>query len=180
MTSNLSTVKSLFKRYRRPGDVVFAIAFLLLSLFLLSQLGSQTTWKSGGKLFAQAPFWPSVAVYSMALFSLFHVIGSVCSPRIEGRWTEVGFWLRAFEYAAWFMAYVFSVPVIGYLGATILVSALLAIRVGYRNARTVLLATLCGIVIVLVFKTFLQVKLPGGAIYEYLPTALRAFMYQYF
>jgi len=180
MTENLSTVKSLFKRYRRPGDIVFGVAFLLFSVFLLSQLGSQTTWKSGGKLFAQAPFWPTVSVYAMVVFSLLHVISSLCSPRIPGRWTEVAFWFRAFEYAAWFMAYVFSVPVIGYLTATILISGFLAVRVGYRNPRTIALAVVCGVVIVLIFKTFLQVKVPGGAVYEYLPTALRSFMYQYF
>jgi hypothetical protein len=30
--------------------------------------------------------------------------------------------------------------------------------------------------IVLVFKTFLEVKIPGGIIYEFLPSTLRSFM----
>ena len=35
-------------------------------------------------------------------------------------------------------------------------------------------------VIVLLFKSFLQVKLPGGRIYEVLPDGLRSFMLTYF
>jgi len=33
-----------------------------------------------------------------------------------------------------------------------------------------------GLSIVLIFKTFLEVKIPGGAIYEFLPNTLRSFM----
>jgi hypothetical protein len=33
-----------------------------------------------------------------------------------------------------------------------------------------------GLFIVLIFKTFLEVKIPGGAIYEFLPNTLRSFM----
>ena len=31
------------------------------------------------------------------------------------------------------------------------------------------------VLVVLIFKSFLQVKIPGAAIYEYLPGALRSF-----
>ena len=34
--------------------------------------------------------------------------------------------------------------------------------------------------IVVIFKAFLQVKIPGGGIYEALPSALRSFMLTYF
>jgi hypothetical protein len=37
-------------------------------------------------------------------------------------------------------------------------------------------SVLTALSIVLVFKTFLEVKIPGGAIYEYLPDTLRTFM----
>ena len=174
------TAKSVFARDRQPGDIVFAWIFLAFSLFLLSQLGSETTWKEGGKLSAQAPFWPTIAVWSMVVFSAFHLIGSMLSPRVPGRWQEVGLWLRSFEYAIWFMAYVFTVPVVGYLAATVVTTVLLALRVGYRTRRWLLLAAVSAFVVVLIFKTFLAVKVPGGAVYEYLPQALRAFMFQYF
>ena len=174
------TAKSVFARDRQPGDIVFAWIFLAFSLFLLSQLGSETTWKEGGRLAAQAPFWPTIAVWSMVVFSAFHLVGSMLSPRVPGRWKEVGLWVRSFEYAMWFMVYVFSVPVLGYLAATVVATVLLAMRVGYRTPRWLLLAALSAFVVVLIFKTFLAVKVPGGAVYEYLPQALRAFMIQYF
>ena len=50
--SRVKTLQSLFKRYRRPGDIVFAWLALIVSVFLLSQVLDQTTWKNGGKLFA--------------------------------------------------------------------------------------------------------------------------------
>ena len=63
--------------------------------------------------------------------------------------------------------------------ATILFGLLLAVRTGYRSIKTYLSVVVLSVVIVVVFKGFLQVKIPGGAIYEYLPTALRSFMLTY-
>lgn len=174
------TLQDMFKRYRRPGDLVFATAFLIFSLALLSQMGEQTVWKKGTKLFAQPPFWPAVSLISMSIFAAFHWLGSAVSPRIEGRWAEVWFWVRALEYVAWFLGYVALVPLIGYLLATVLFAMLLAFRLGYRSAGWMGISAGAAIAIVLIFKTFLQVKVPGGLIYEYLPTALRSFMLTYF
>ena len=41
-------------------------------------------------------------------------------------------------------------------------------------------AALTGGVIVLLFKTILSVKIPGGALYEMLPAGLRVVMMAYF
>lgn len=174
------TLQSLFKRYRRPGDIVFALAFLCASVWLLSQLDVQTTWKKGAKFAAQAPFWPTVSLLGMVVFAALHVLGSVLSPRIPGRWREVALWLQSFEYALWFLAYAFAVPLIGYLPATLLTAVLLTMRVGYRRRRMLLISAAAGVVVVLVFKTFLHVKVPGGQLYEYLPSTLRTFMLIYF
>ena len=174
------TLQDMFKRYRRPGDLVFAVLFLAFALVLLSQVGDQTVWKKGTKLFAQPRFWPAVSLASMALFAAFHLLGSLVSPRLDGRWQEVGFWLKAAEYVVWFLVYVALVPVIGYLLATILFAVVLTFRLGYRSLTWVAISTLSAIAIVLIFKTFLQVRIPGGQIYEYLPTALRSFMLTYF
>ena len=93
---------------------------------------------------------------------------------------EVLTWLRAGEYVLWFMAYVYAVPTVGYLPCTIIFTVLLALRMGYRKASTLGWAALAGILIVVVFKSLLQVKIPGAAAYEYLPDGLRNIMIVYF
>ena len=178
--TRLKGLQELFKRYRRPGDIVFAWVFLAFALFLLSQLGTQAPWKSAGKTFTQPAFWPSLFIVLMVFFAALHLLSSALSPRILGRWHEVWEWVRSVEYAGWFMAYVFVVPQLGYLLTTIIFAILLAIRAGYRQMRVFAGMALMAVVIVVVFKSFLQVKIPGGAIYEMLPTALRSFMLTYF
>jgi hypothetical protein len=118
--SRIKTLQSLFKRNRRPGDIVFAWAALCFSVFLLSQLADQTIWKNGGKLFAQPRFWPAVSLWGMVVFSAFHLIGAALSPRIHGRWSEVWLWVTSLEYAFWFIVYAAVVPYLGYLPTTII------------------------------------------------------------
>lgn len=173
---SFKTLQDMFKRYRRPGDLVFAVIFLVFSLGLLSQLGEQTVWKKGTKLFAQPAFWPAVSLVSMTLFAAFHLLGSAVSPRILGRLREVIFWARSLEFVGWFLAYVLLVPVLGYLLATILFTVSLAYRLGYQSPRWIAVSAATGFGIVVIFKTLLQVRVPGGAIYELMPTALRSFM----
>lgn len=176
----IKTYQSLFKRYRRPGDIVFAWIFLIVSIFLLFQLFDQTAYKNGGKLFAQPRFWPAVSLLGMLCFAALHLIGSACSDRIEGRWREVLSWFWAVEYAVWFMVYAAVVPYSGYLLTTLLFTVLLALRAGYRSARLLWSAVGSGLVVVLLFKTLLKVNLPAGRLYEVLPDGLRQFMLTYF
>ncbi|WP_299026391.1 tripartite tricarboxylate transporter TctB family protein [uncultured Sulfitobacter sp.] len=176
----VKTLQDLFKRYRRPGDLVFSVMFLLFSIALLFSLPTQNTWVGNTKLFSQPAFWPYAAVITMAVFSALHLVSSLVSPALDGRWREVWFWIRSIEFAGWFMAYVIAVPQLGYLPATVLVAVTLTWRLGYRSAKMLLLAAGFGCAVVLIFKTFLQVKVPGGALYELLPTALRSFMLTYF
>lgn len=178
--SRVKTLQSLFKRYRRPGDLVFAGVVLLFSVFLLSQLFDQTVFKSSGKLVAQPRFWPAVSLIGMTIFAVFHLIGSASSERIEGRWKEVLLWISSLEYAGWFIAYAALVPIVGYLPSTIVFAVLLTIRAGFRNRAALLAAAGCAILIVLLFKTFLQVKLPAGQLYDSLPDGLRQIMLTYF
>ncbi len=178
--SRVKTLQALFKRYRRPGDIVFAWVFLAFALFLLFHLTSQTQFKPGGKFFAQPRFWPAVALFGMAVFAALHLIGSALSERIEGRWQEVWLWIRSVEYAGWFIAYAAVVPIIGYLPATVLAALLLTVRAGYGNRMILTAAFVSAIAIVVLFKSFLQVKLPAGQVYEYLPDGLRQIMLTYF
>ncbi len=88
---------------------------------------------------------------------------------------EVKIWLSVFEWAGWFLAYVFLVPVVGYLPTTLVFAPLLTWRLGYRGQKMLWASLLFALSIVLIFKSFLQVKIPGAMIYDYLPGALRSF-----
>lgn len=178
--SRVKTLQSLFKRYRRPGDIVFAWFALAVSVFLLTQIMGQTTWRSGNPLFAQPRFWPAVSLGAMAFFAAFHLLGSALSERIDGRWQEVWKWICTLEYAAWFIAYASAVPYAGYLLTTVVFAVALTFRAGYRRAFTLISAGISAVVIVLLFKTVLQVNLPSGLIYQSLPDGLRQIMLTYF
>lgn len=178
--SRIKTLQSLFKRYRRPGDIVFAWFFFAISVFLLSQIADQTAYRDGSNVITQPRFWPAVSLIGMCVFAALHLIGSILSERIEGRWSEVLLWVRVLEFGAWFIAYAYVVPIIGYLPATIFVALLLVARVGYRNRQMFISAAALAVAIVLLFKTFLQVKMPAGQVYEVLPDGLRQIMLTYF
>ncbi len=173
------TLQEMFKRYRRPGDIFFAAVFLLFAIFLLSQLGAQTSEVKRTKWFAQPSFWPTVSVWAMVIFGLLHWMSSAMSPRIQGRWTEVAFWLRALEYVLYFLVYVQLVPFLGYLPSTVIFAVFLALRTGFRKPGVIGIAALFGVAVTFIFRAFLQVKIPAGALYQYLPDSVRALALTY-
>lgn len=177
--SRSKTLQALFKRYRRPGDIVFAWVLLIFSLFMLSQLWDQTTWRGSNPLFAQPRFWPGVSLAGMSIFAAFHLLSSALSERIEGRWSEVWLWICSLEYAGWFIVYALVVPITGYMPTTIVFALALALRVGYRSGKVLIAAAGAAITIVVLFKSLLQVRLPSGEIYQYLPDGIRQFFLIY-
>jgi len=160
---------------RRDGQFLFAMAFIALSVILLAFIGDQTTWVKKTKLFSQPTFWPAISLAGMVLFGAIHMwrverktFGP--SDRAEGMT-----WLRSVEFALWFMAYVFAVPIIGFLPCTLVFVPALLYRCGYRSKRQLWLGVLFGSGVVVAFKGFLSVKIPGAWLYEFLPGALRNF-----
>lgn len=159
----------------RAGSLLFVGLFVVFATFLLTQLGTQTKYVPKKDWVTQPGFWPAIGVISMVGFGLLHL---ATSWRERGGWRASAAlnWLRAFEYLAWFMIYVWLVPILGYLAATVMFTVALALRQGYRTLRTIGASALLGFAIVLVFKAGLSVKIPGGAVYEHLPVGLRNFM----
>jgi hypothetical protein len=182
MNSEMNTDDVLAVR-RRTGDTTFNALCLLGSLFLLSQMGSQTSWSPGQNFAAQPGFWPRLAVIGMALFSALNLWWSLRDPRLAERRIGIGgellVWLKSLQYALWFMAYVFVTPVIGYLATSILFAVTLCFWVGHRSGQSLFWAALSGLVTVVLFKSLLQVRIPGGTVYEVLPDVLRNFFIQY-
>ncbi|MEL6963109.1 MAG: tripartite tricarboxylate transporter TctB family protein [Pseudomonadota bacterium] len=165
---------------RRAGGLIFALLFLAVSLLLVWQLEGETKFSAKGQLAAQPAFWPAIGVIGMAVFGGLHALGEWRQRDARRGLGEVAIWLRSFEYLAWFMAYVFAVPIIGYLPTTLIFAVTLAFRAGYRSPKLLGAAALMGVGVVLIFKTFLSVKIPGGALYEYLPDGLRSAALIYF
>lgn len=168
-----------FDKPPHRAELIFALAAFAVGLFLLTQIGSQVTWSSSRSLINQPGFWPVMAIFGMVIFGAGEMIVSVRRFRnaaVGDIAAELIDWVKAIEYAGWFLVYVLIVPTIGYLLATLLFSVLLTWRLGYRSKARLVAAALTGVAVVLVFKSMLSVKIPGGEIYEFLPAALRNFM----
>ncbi len=159
----------------RRGQLIFALAFVALTLLLLSMITSETRWVEKTKLFAQPRFWPAVALGGMALMGGLHLYRLPWRRITRYDVGETRKWLMVVEYALWFMAYVLLVPLLGYLPMTLVFVPALSWRVGYRSRRMMGLSMAFAIAVVVLFKSLLAVKIPGGAIYDYLPGALRSF-----
>ncbi len=161
------------------AQVVYGLFTFVVALVLLSQIGTQARFFDNLAFEKQPGLWPLISITGMLVFGFFQVIQYwlhrhiLTEPKFS---SEFVIWLKALEYAAWFMAYVLIVPVTGYLLSTVAVAVLLTLRLGYRNFRMVAAAIICAVVIVVLFKSFLQVRIPGGMIYDFLPGALRNFM----
>ena len=173
------TLQDMFKRYRRPGDIVFAVAFLAFALFLLVNIDAQTQDAKRGKWFAQPSLWPTISVTGMAFFAALHVLSSALSPRIAGRWTEVAFWFKSLEYILYFLIYVAAVPWLGYLPSTVFFAVFLALRTGFHTPRALGISVAFGILVAVIFRGFLQVKIPAGELYQHLPDSIRVFALTY-
>ena len=174
--TRVKTLQELFKRYRRPGDKVFAFAFFMLALFLLTQLPHETEWvEKRTKWFAQPRLWTAIGVLGMVVFGGLHLVSTWISPKIPGRWKEVGFWLQSLEFVVYFLIYVAVVPQLGYLPSTVAFCLFLAVRTGFHTMDMLFYAVVFASVTAVFFRGVLQVKIPAGAVYDYLPEPLRGF-----
>jgi hypothetical protein len=94
---------------------------------------------------------------------------------------ELTKYVAALEFVAYFIGYTLIVPVLGYLVSTLILGTYLTWRLGYRTRRWMLIGFASSVAVVIVFRTFLQIKTPVSIwLYDQLPTTLRAFMLTYF
>jgi hypothetical protein len=160
----------------KSGDLLFAIFFFLISAILISQFPDQIKWFKKTKLTSQPALWSAIGLIGMTVFGLIHLFLNLRIQNLKIELVEGILWIKSLEYACWFLLYVILVPNIGYLIATIIIAPCLTYRVGYRDKKMIAYSMVTGRSIVLIFKTFLEVKIPGGAIYELLPNTIRSFM----
>ncbi len=164
----------------RPGELAFTILITLVAAILLSQIGEQTKFYKRLKLPTQPGFWPALSLGGMVLSGVILSITGWLKRRRSAPagsdLEEIVFIGRAVEFMLWFMVYVWLTPWIGYLAATILFIMCLAWRAGYRSLPVQGLCAGLGLFVVLLFKSFLSVKIPGGEVYTLLPQGLQTFM----
>ena len=171
---------AMFRRDRRPGDLVFAVGFFVFAVAVVLVLPQQATFLPGRALITQPGFWPAIGAAMMLLFGAVHLLGTLNAPRLPGPLREVMVWARSLEFVVWFILYVLAVPRLGYLPSTVLLAVLLGARLGYRSPRTLAASVLFAVAVVLVFRTGLGVRVPAGAIYSHLPDAIRTFAMTHF
>ena len=160
---------------QRRGQLIFAVGFVVFAVVLLVLIGDQTRWVDKTRLFAQPRFWPAIGLGGMVIMGGLHLYLLPWRRVSRYDWGEARKWALVGEYALWFMGYVVAVPVLGYLPMTLIFVPLLAWRMGYRSRKMMAISAGFAVCVVILFKSFLSVKIPGGAIYEYLPGALRSF-----
>lgn len=163
----------------RRGQLIFAVGFLAVTLLLLSRIGVQTRWVDKTQLFAQPRFWPAVGLGAMAVMGGLHLYRLPWRRAAREDWWEARKWARVLEFALWFLLYVLAVPILGYLPVTLVFVPALSWRMGYRSPAMLWLSAGFAVAVVVLFKGMLSVKIPGGAIYEYLPGGLRGFFILY-
>ncbi len=172
-------LKALLTRERNPADFVFSLFFLLFALVLASQIPEQATWFPRKRFFAQPAFWSMLGIGMMVFFGFIHMCSSLISQRQAGRWQEVLLWSRSLEYCVWFLAYVILVPIIGYLPMSLMMIVTMLWRIGVKDKKIFLICIGVTLAIVIIFKSFLQIKIPGAMLYELFPAAIRNFFIVY-
>ncbi|QFT59573.1 Tripartite tricarboxylate transporter TctB family protein [Sulfitobacter sp. THAF37] len=176
----MSIESDLQARTRIAGQAPFILGALGLSLLLLSQITTQTEWiADADSLAAQPRFWPGVALALMVGGFALHLLRMRRRRPDRLDWVEVRRWLEPLEYVLWFMAFVYLVPIVGFLPMSILFGCALVWRLGYRGAGYYWTAILFAVGMVTLFKGLLGVKIPGASLYEVLPGALRSFFILY-
>lgn len=163
------------------AEIVFAVVSFFVAVVLALLWSSQTTWVEGRDWARQPGLWPLIAVVGMLAFGTGELIACLIRNARRGGgdvWAELGLWARSAEYVVWFLVYVWLVPRVGYLLATALFMTLLAWRLGYGR-RMILMSPLVALAVVVIFKGFLSVRIPGGAVYDLFPQAVRNFLVIY-
>jgi len=173
------------KEEYQAGDLVFAMLMLFIVLVLLVSIPFETKWFDGVPLVKQPRLWPTFCLLGMALFGFLYSIQiwrnyKIQLGQVQGELNELSSWLRPLEFVFYFVLYVWSVPLAGYLLSTLLFFSLLTIRAGYRTLLMFWVSLATGFGIVVVFKSLLQVKVASGAIYDYLPDGWATFFMIYF
>mgnify|MGYP001159936571 FL=1 len=141
-----------------------------------------------GKILKQGWVAPFLCLLILVPAVLLNLNGSWRSLRrrlrqqVPLRWRyEIGQWLRACEFIAYFILYTLSVPILGYLVSTVLMGGFLTARLGYRGWRWAAIALASSLAIVVLFRSVLQIRTPVNIwLYNQMPDGVALFLKTWF
>lgn len=162
-----------------------------MGTYLLRQLGlveGEGRLTRLGRILKQSWVAPMACLAILIPAALFNLRSSLRVHRWRKRFGqptdmshELSQWLRALEFIGWFIAYTLLVPILGYLLSTLILGTALPWRMGYRGPRWMGICAGVSLLIVLIFRTGLQIKTPINIwLYDFLPPAASGFMRTWF
>ena len=188
-------VENLFEFKRSTGDLILSIFFLIFVLFLLINFNVESGWenrdlsqKRVGKILKQQWLGPLICMFILVPATILNFYQSIIQMNknklllIPNRVNyEISQWLKSIEFIFYFLIYTNSVAILGYLLSTLIFAVLMTYRLGYRSKKWMLTSTISAFVIVIIFRSVLQIKTPVNIwLYKFLPSSVEVFMKIYF
>ena len=188
-------VENLFEFKRITGDLTLSIIFLLFVVFLLIYFNSESGWsardlnqKRVGKILKQQWVGPLMCMAILLPATILNILEAFKAYKKSKRLLlpnkimyEMTQWIRSLEFILYFLVYTFSITVLGYLISTLIFAVFLTYRLGYRTKKWIFISLFSSFIVVLIFRTILQIKTPVNIwLYQYLPENIEIFMKIYF
>ena len=188
-------VENLFEFKRVTGDLTLSIIFLILVSFLLISFNTESGWdgrelsqKRVGKILKQQWVGPLICMVILVPAAIYNLYQSTIQLNINKRLRmpsrikyELFQWLKSLEFIVYFLIYTNIITIFGYLISTVIFAIFLTTRLGYRSLKWILRSTIAAFIIVIIFRSILQIKTPVNIwLYKYLPQNFEVFMKIYF
>lgn len=188
-------VENLFEFKRITGDLTLSVIFVFFVGFLLIYFNSESGWnardldqKRVGKILKQQWIGPLMCMVILLPATIFNLFGAIKAYRKSKRlllpnkiFYEMSQWIRSLEFILYFLVYTFSISLLGYLISTLIFAVFLTYRLGYRTKEWILISLISSFVVVLIFRTILQIKTPVNIwLYKFFPENIEIFMKIYF
>ena len=188
-------VENLFEFKRVTGDLTLSIIFLVLVSFLLISFNTESGWdgrelsqKRVGKILKQQWVGPLICMVVLVPATIYNLYQSIIQLNINKRLKmpsrtkyELLQWLKSLEFIVYFLIYTNIITIFGYLISTVIFAIFLTTRLGYRSLEWILRSAIAAFIIVIIFRSILQIKTPVNIwLYKYLPDNFEVFMKIYF
>ena len=188
-------VENLFEFKRVTGDLTLSIICLVLVSFLLISFNTESGWdgrelsqKRVGKILKQQWVGPLICMVILVPATIYNLYQSTIQLNINKRLRmpsrikhELFQWLKSLEFIFYFLIYTNIITIFGYLISTVIFAIFLTTRLGYRSLEWILRSAIAAFIIVIIFRSILQIKTPVNIwLYKFLPQNFEVFMKIYF